>query len=81
MPQNCRRKILFDSWPGAFRPFGTVVRVFAGDRLGPAVPTVAVYGHQEDAAAVGAAEAGLKKMDERHANFAQRDGFDFQPCG
>ena len=36
---------------------------------------------EKDAAAVGAAKAGLKKMDQRHLQFAQRDRFDFQLCG
>ena len=34
-----------------------------------------MHGDQQDAAAVGASKAGLEKMDERHVNFAERDGF------
>ena len=36
---------------------------------------------KKNTAAVGTAEARLEKMDERHADFAERDGFNFQPCG
>jgi hypothetical protein len=36
-----------------------------------------MQGQQQDAAFGGAPEAGLKKMHQGHANFAQRDGFDF----
>jgi hypothetical protein len=35
-------------------------------------------GQKEDAAFRGATKAGLKEMDQRHANFAQGDGFNFQ---
>ena len=34
-------------------------------------------GDQQNAAAVGTAKARLEKVDERHVNFAERDGFDF----
>jgi hypothetical protein len=32
-------------------------------------------GEQQNTAAVGASKARLKEMDERHVNFAERDGF------
>jgi hypothetical protein len=34
-----------------------------------------VDSEKQDAAFRGAAKAGLKKVDQRHANFAQGDGF------
>ena len=36
-----------------------------------------MHSDQNDAAMVKTAEARLKKVDERHLNFAYRDGFDF----
>jgi hypothetical protein len=33
--------------------------------------------HQENAAIIDPAKAGLEKVDERHVNFPQRDGFNF----
>jgi hypothetical protein len=33
-------------------------------------------GEQQNAAAVGTSKARLEKMDERHVNFADCDGFD-----
>jgi hypothetical protein len=35
-------------------------------------------GQQEDAAFRCAAKAGLKKMDQRHVDLTQGDGFNFQ---
>ena len=40
-----------------------------------------MHGDQHDAAGVGAAEARLKKMDERHLQFAEGDGFNFHKKG
>jgi hypothetical protein len=35
-------------------------------------------GQQKDAPFRGAAKAGLKEMDQRHVDFAQGNGFNFQ---
>jgi hypothetical protein len=37
-----------------------------------------VHGQQQDAAFRGAAKAGLKEMDQRHVNFTQGNGSNFQ---
>ena len=58
-----------------FDPFAAVERIFAGDAFSPAVDAFAVRGEQQNAAAIGASKARLKKMDERHVNFAEGDGF------
>jgi hypothetical protein len=34
-------------------------------------------GDQENTAAIGTAETRFEEVDERHVNFAERDGFNF----
>src|SRR5258708_9379675 len=70
-------QILSEGWPGALDPFATVEGIFADHAFSPAVGALAVDGDQENAAAVGTAKARLEKVDERHVDFAERDGFNF----
>src|SRR5215469_18359235 len=72
-----RREMLAQRGPGASDPFARIVRIFTGDALPPAVHAFAVHGDEQDAAMVEAAEARLEKVDERHLNLAERDGFNF----
>jgi hypothetical protein len=63
-----------DGIPRSIDRFFVVIRMLAGDALAPDVKPLRVEGDEQDAALVGAAEAGLKKMHERHADLAQGDG-------
>ena len=76
-PEHSRRKIMRNGGPTAFDPLAAVERIFAGHAFPPAIDSLAMHGDQQNAAAVGASETRLKKMDERHVNLAQRDGFNF----
>src|SRR5579863_28042 len=64
-----------DSGPRTISPLTTVKRIFAGHTLAPAVDSLAMRREQQNAATRGAPETRLKKMNERHLNLAQRDGF------
>ena len=70
-------QILRQRRPGALDPLAAVKGIFADHTFAPAVDAFAVDGDQQNAAAVGAAEARLEKVDERHLNFAECDGFNF----
>ena len=66
---------MLDRGPCALNPFATVERIFASHALSPACDPVALHVDQENSAAVDASEARLKKIDERHLNLAEGDGF------
>jgi hypothetical protein len=66
---------MFDRRPRAFRPLAVVEGIFAGHAFSPAIDTVAMDGQQKDSAAESAFEARLEKVDERHLNFTEGDGF------
>src|SRR6266853_2859835 len=68
---------MLDGGPGRLDPFRAIKRIFGGDTLSPSNHSVALDGEQQDAAAIETAEARLKKMDERHLDFAQGNGFNF----
>src|SRR5580765_4379219 len=70
-------QILCERRPGALDPFAAVVGIFADDAFAPTVGAFAMDGHEKNAAAVGATETRLEKMDERHLNLTQCDGFYF----
>ena len=63
--------------PGAFDPFAAVEGIFSGNAFAPAVNPFRVNGDQQNAATVGTAKARLEKMNERHTDFAEGDGFYF----
>src|SRR5258706_1646257 len=75
--QQQRCQVPPDGWPLAFSPFRAVERIFPGDALAPSAHSISLDTDQQDAAAVNAAKARFKKMDERHVNFTQRYGFYF----
>jgi hypothetical protein len=77
LAEQSGREIILQRAPGAVDPFTAVKRILAGDALAPSVDALAVDRYQQNAAAVSTAEARLEKMDERHVNFAQGDGFNF----
>ncbi len=72
-----RSQIMLDRRPGGLRPFRAVIRVFPGDTLTPAAHAIGFHAHQQNAAAIDAPEARLKKMHERHLNFTQCYRFNF----
>jgi len=49
----------------------------AGDTFSPPHYPVALGGEQQDSAAIETAKARLKKVDERHLDFAQGNAFNF----
>ena len=51
------------------------VRMLAGDALAPRGEALGFELDQQDAAAGGDAEAGFKRMRQRHVHLAQVDGF------
>src|SRR5580765_3146599 len=77
LSQESRNQVLGHGRPGAFDPLTAVEGIFAHDALAPSVDAFTVDGHQENAAAVGATKARLEKVDERHLNFTQSNGFNF----
>ena len=77
LPQKRWNQILRQRGPCAFDPFTAVERIFADDAFSPAVDSLAVHGNKKDATAVEMSETRLEKMDERHVNFTESDGFDF----
>src|SRR5271166_808308 len=68
---------MLDGGPGRVQPFRAVIRILAGHTFAPTVDPVTVRGYQENTAAISSAKTRLKKMDERHVNFAECDGFEF----
>ena len=76
LPEQGGNQVLNHSGPGAVDPFAAVEGIFADNAFSPAIDALAVNGNQENAAAVKAVEARLEEVDERHVNFAERDGFD-----
>ena len=70
-------EILRQRGPGAVDPLAAVVGIFSDDALTPAINALAMHSDEKDAAVVQTMEARLEKVDERHVDFAQRDGFDF----
>ncbi len=75
--QQERRQVMLDGWPRGLDPFGTVIRIFSGDALAPSADAIGLDIDQQNAAAVNAAKARFKEMNERHVKFAQRYRFDF----
>src|SRR6266404_4037362 len=65
---NCR--------PGGFNPLVAEKWAIAGHALGPTLNSFAMRGDQQNAAPLATAKAGLKKVFQRHAKFADGDGFD-----
>src|SRR5262245_16741502 len=61
--------------PGGVNRLFAVKRIFSGNALAPTLRTIGMQRHQQDAAFGSAAEAGLEEMHQRHADFAQGDGF------
>src|SRR5450755_772333 len=68
---------MLDRGPYGLDPFRTIVRVFAGDAFSPAAHAIGLDAYEQNAAAVDASKARLKKMYERHMNFAQSDRVNF----
>jgi hypothetical protein len=58
-----------------------VKRRLARGHFTPTGQAIGVNPHQNDAARGGAAKAGLKKIHERHLNFAKFDVVDFHVDG
>src|SRR5215469_12710791 len=77
LSEESRNQVLRQRGPGALDPFAAVIGIFSHHALAPALDTFAVHGDEKNPAMVEAMEAGLEKMDQRHMNFTQRDGFDF----
>ena len=63
--------------PGTVDPLAGVKGIFAYNTLAPALNSLAMRSHQQDASAGGATEAGFKEMLQRHVQFAKCDGFNF----
>ncbi len=64
--------------PGGVDHLVAEVGVFAGDALAPGGQAVGFELDQQDAAAGGQAEAGLKRMSQRHIDLAQVNGIDVE---
>src|SRR5271165_6617467 len=75
--QHRRGEVVFHRGPCGFRPLTAVERIFSRHALSPTINPVAVNGHEKDLAAERALEARFEKVDERHLNFTQSDGFNF----
>ena len=79
--EHARDGVIAQDQPGRIGPLLVVERVLAGGHFAPAGDAVAVHFHQDDVALGGAAEAGLEKVHQRHADLPQRDAFDFHGHG
>ena len=77
LSQQRGNQVLCDRRPGALDPFAAVEGIFADDAFAPTVDAFAMDGDEKNAAAVGATKARLEKVDERHLNFTESDGFNF----
>ena len=77
LAQQRRRQVFGDGEPRGVDGLFQIKRVFAGHALAPGCEAFAVQCDQDDAASGGASEAGLKKLDQRHIDFAQSNGFNF----
>jgi hypothetical protein len=66
---------VFDGGPGSLNPFRAIERIFAGNAFSPSNYSVALNGEQQNTAAIETAKARLKKMQERHPNFAEGNTF------
>ena len=67
--------------PDGIGPLLVVERIFAGGDFAPSGDAFAGHFDQDDVAAVGAAEAGLEEVHQRHADLAQRDAVEFHCHG
>src|SRR5215472_14922193 len=80
LAQERRTQIAHDHVPGTLNVLFGIVRSFAGDALAPSFQPITIERNQQHATVVGTAEASLKKMDQRHLDFAKSDGFNFHLC-
>src|SRR5207245_6364939 len=76
-PNQRRSQKIARRCPGGLDPLVAEKWTVAGDAFRPAFDSFAMGGHQQHTAALDTAEAGLKKILQRHAKFAEGDGFDF----
>ena len=74
---DARRRVIPQNHPGRCGPLFVVKGILAGRHLAPARNAIASHFHQDHVALVGAAEAGLEEVHQRHADLPQRDAFDF----
>ena len=74
--EQARGELVLGDDPGGVDLLVGEVGMLAGDALAPGGEAVGFDLDEEDAAAGGDAKAGLKRMRERHLDFAQVDGFD-----
>src|SRR5713101_1939876 len=79
-PNHCGHQKVAQCCPCRLHPLVTEEWAVAGHALSPALHSFAVHGNQQYAAALAAAKAGLKEIFQRHAKFADGDGFDLHEC-
>ncbi len=80
-PEHSRRRVIAQDHPRRAGPFLVVERAFAGGDLAPAGHPFALRFHQDDMALGSAPKTGLEEMDQRHADLAQSDAFEFHGHG
>src|SRR5260370_691771 len=80
LAQNPRRQILLNGVPRRVNRLFVIKRIFTCHTLAPSLRAVGVQGEQQDTAFSGALEAGLKEMDQRHADLTHGNGFNLHEC-
>ena len=73
---NARGGVVAQDGPGGFGPLLVIEGVLPRGDLAPAGDAAAGRFHQDHLAFVGAAEAGLEEMHQRHADLPQDDALD-----
>lgn len=73
MMQNTRRDVIDQQRPNRAGPFFVVKGILAGCNFAPSGNPVGNGLNQNDVALVSTAEAGLEKVNERHANVPQNN--------
>src|SRR5579872_7232517 len=71
--QNARRYVIGENGPDGCGPLLVIEGMFAGGDFAPAGEAAGNHFDQNDGALVGAAEAGLKEMHQRHLDLAEDD--------
>src|SRR5437660_2152575 len=79
LAENSGHGVILQDQPGGFGPLLVIERVLASSDFAPARYTLAHGLDQDDVAVAGAPEAGLKNMQEGHANLPEDDSVDFHP--
>src|SRR5579859_2660334 len=71
--QNARRNIIGENGPDGCGPLFVVEGMLAGGDFAPAGKAFGNHFDQHYEALIGAAEAGLKEMHQRHLDLAEND--------